>query len=201
MPDKMTSRADLQSRARTLLNPAGRVLHRLGVHPDVLTLCGLLVVAVAAVVIGLGQMQAGAVVLLLGLPLDALDGAVARARPQKSRFGAVLDSVLDRYADGFIFMGLSYYFAQHDRFEMLLLAQVALIGSLLVSYVRARGDGVECAATVGWFTRVERSVVILVALLVPPLLDVGLLVLAVGTNVTALQRLWFIRKDLHNRGE
>lgn len=201
MPENTTSRASVQSRAKTLLNPAGRFLHRLGVHPDSLTLLGLLVVAVAAVVIGLGHVQAGGLVLLLGLPLDALDGAVARASAQKSRFGAVLDSTLDRYADGFIFMGLSYYFAQHDRFEMLLLVQVALIGSLLVSYVRARGDGVDCAATVGWFTRVERSLVILVALLVPPLLGVGMLVLAVGTHITALQRLWFIRKDLHNRGE
>lgn len=197
----MPSRDNLQSRARTLLNPVGRALHRMGVHPDAVTLLGLGVVALAAVVIGLGHLQAGGLILLLGLPLDALDGAVARARIQNSRFGAVLDSTLDRYADGFIFMGLSYYFAQHDRFEMLLLAQVALVGSLLVSYVRARGDGVDCAATVGWFTRVERSLVILVALLVPPLLIAGLLVLAVGTHITALQRLWFIRKDLHNRGE
>jgi CDP-diacylglycerol--glycerol-3-phosphate 3-phosphatidyltransferase len=84
---------------------------------------------------------------------------------------------------------------------MLLLAQAALIGSLLVSYVRARGDGVDCAATLGWFTRVERALVILLALLIPPLLEVGVLLLALGTNGTALQRLWFIRNDLHNRGE
>jgi len=90
------------------------------------------------VFIAQGQFQLGAVILILGLPLDALDGAVARAMGRQDKFGGILDSTLDRYADALIFGGLSYYFAVHDQFDYLVLALAALTGSLLVSYVRAR---------------------------------------------------------------
>ena len=89
-----------------------------------ITFAGLVLVGVASIIIGLGELQIGALVLLLGLPLDALDGAVARAMQRKDQFGALLDSTLDRYADAFIFAGLGYYFAVHLRFEMLLLARL-----------------------------------------------------------------------------
>ena len=146
--------------------------------------------------------------LLIGLPLDALDGAVARAMERKGQFGAVLDSSLDRYADGFIFAALSYYFAVQSRFDMMLLAQAALIGSFLVSYIRARADDVDVSVKVkvGLFTRLERVIAILVILLVPGLLvvpgilDWGILILAIGTNFTAMQRLWFVYRTLRNRG-
>lgn len=174
----------------------GSIVNRAGVHPDWITVAGLVLVGVASVIIGLGELQIGALVLLLGLPLDALDGAVARAMQRKGQFGALLDSTLDRYADAFIFAGLGYYFAVHLRFEMLLLAMAALIGTYTVSYVRARAEGIGLAVKVGWFTRMERVGIILVMLFVPQLLDLGVVVLAVGTNITGLQRLWFVYKAL-----
>lgn len=186
--------------AKAVLDPTGQFLHRLGIHPDTVTIAGLIVVAIASVVIAQGQLQLGGIILLLGLPFDALDGAVARAMQRTGKFGAVLDSVLDRYADGFIFAGLSYYFAVLDQFEMMLLAMAALLGSLLVSYVRARADGVQVETKIGLFTRLERIVVILIMLLVPGLLTIGLVVLAVGTHFTALQRIWFVYRTLKNRG-
>src|SRR5690606_40188903 len=76
------------------------VFHRAGIHPDYITVVGLVVVAIASVLIGMGEVQWGGVVLLLGLPLDALDGAVARAMQRRDKFGGLLDSTLDRYADG-----------------------------------------------------------------------------------------------------
>lgn len=181
----------------------GMTLHRAGVHPDALTVMGLILVMIAAVFIGQGQTQLGGLILVLGLPLDALDGAVARAMQRKDRFGAVLDSTLDRYADGFIFVGLSYYFAVQDRYEMMLLALLALLGSFLVSYVRARAEGIGLSLKEGLFTRFERVLIILIVLLIPipNLLEIGVVVLAVGTNFTGLQRLWFVYRTLHQKEE
>lgn len=155
--------------------------------------------AAAAVVIGAGHLQLGGGILLVGLPFDALDGAVARAMQRTDKFGALLDSTLDRYADGFIFCGIGYYFAVHDAFAMMLLALAALIGSYSVSYVRARGEGLGISATGGWFSRVERTVVLLVGLLLVPLLPICLGILAVGTHATALQRLRYLHKTLARR--
>jgi len=199
----------LRDLTETPLNQIGTVLARLGIHPDLITITGLILVGIASVLIAGGLFLFGGIILLFSLPLDALDGAVARATKREGMFGMVLDSTLDRYADGFIFASLSYYFAVQDRFDMMVFALVALVGSYLVSYVRARADdakvGVE--TKVGLFTRVERVLVILVMTLAtgllnqPIILDIGVLILAIGTNVTALQRLLFVYTALKNRGD
>lgn len=178
----------------------GMALHKMGIHPDVITFVGWLMVIVASVFIARGEMLIGVIWLIIALPMDALDGAVARAMKRTDQFGAMLDSTLDRYADGFIFAALSYYFAVNGRFEMLLLAQAALVGSLLVSYTRARAEGLGVDCKVGWFTRLERLAIILLMFLFPILLDFGVLLLAIGTNITAMQRLWYVYRSL-NRGE
>jgi len=174
----------------------GKTLHQAGVHPDAITLIGLLVVLIATVFIGDGQFQVAGVILLLGLPLDAVDGAVARAMQRKDRFGAMLDSSLDRYADGLIFAGLSYYFAVQGDFTLMIVTQAALVGSFMVSYARARGEGLQVDVKVGWFTRMERVIVVLLVLLIPQLMEIGLWILAIGTNLTAAQRIWFVYKML-----
>lgn len=179
----------------------GRNLHKLGIHPDAITFFGWLIVLVGAVFIAQGRTVIGALWFLFALPMDALDGAVARAMKRTSRFGAMLDSTLDRYADGFIFAALSYYFAVNNQFNMLLLAQAALIGSLLVSYTRARAEGLGVDCKVGLFTRMERLAVIMVMLFFPVLLEAGVLLLAIGTNITAFQRIWFVYQSLKNEGE
>ena len=181
------------------MNRLGMTIHRAGIHPDVITTAGLVVVAIAALFIAHGDLQLGGIILLLSLPLDAVDGAVARAMQRKGKFGALLDSTLDRYADGFIFASLSYYFAVQDRFGMLLLAMAAMMGSFLVSYIRGRAGGLNLDVQIGLFSRVERVIVILLMLLIPALLEIGIWVLAVGTNFTVMQRLWFAYKALKNR--
>lgn len=175
---------------------AGTTAMNLGLHPDTITIAGFVLVMIAAVLIGRGELQWGALLLILALPFDALDGAVARAMKRTDQFGALLDSTLDRYADAFIFAGLSYYFAVQNQFEMMLLALAALMGSYAVSYVRARGEGLGVSAKIGAFSRLERLAVILLMLWVPALLGIGLLILAVGTNFTSLQRLWFVYRAL-----
>ena len=199
--DPQTLTDFIRKRAEGMLSGMGLALHKAGFHPDVVTLIGWVMVIVGSVFIARGQMLIGVIWLVLALPMDALDGAVARAMQRTNPFGAMFDSTLDRYADGFIFAALSYYFAVNGRFEMLLLAQAALVGSLLVSYTRARAEGLGVDCKVGWFTRMERLAVILLMLFFPILLDVGVLLLAIGTNITAMQRLWYVYQTFQNRGE
>ena len=206
-PITLTDRLRLLTQAP--LNRIGRILSRLGIPPDLVTVFGLSLVGVGAIFIANGDFLIGGLTLMVSLPLDAIDGAVARAINRKGVFGMVLDSTLDRYADGFIFASLSYYFAVQDRFDMMALSLIALMGSFLVSYVRARADDVKVgvATKVGLFTRVERVFVILVMVLgvglfnQPLILDIGIIVLAIGTNITALQRLLFVYTALKNRGD
>jgi len=205
----MTLTDRLRKRTRTPLDRCAGIVARLGIHPDWISLVGLVLVAMSAWFIAQGDFLAGGILLLLSLPLDALDGAVARALDRQGAFGMVLDSTLDRYADGFIFAAFGYYFAESGRMDMLVAALAALTGSFLVSYVRARADDakVNVSVTVGWFSRLERVIVLLVMTLaagafqsVAPL-EIGLLVLAVGANLTALQRLWHVYRILRDRGD
>jgi CDP-diacylglycerol--glycerol-3-phosphate 3-phosphatidyltransferase len=181
------------------LEQAGQALHRAGIHPDTITIAGLGFVFVAALFIANGQMQLAGLILLLGLPLDALDGAVARAMQRTDPFGGLLDSTLDRYADGFIFAALGYHFASLGELDKLVLAMAALMGSYGVSYARARAGEAGISVKDGLFTRLERVITLLVMLFVPPLLLPGLWLLAVGTNLTMLQRLWTVFRSM-NRG-
>ena len=178
-----------------VVDRAGDVFYRAGIHPDWISVVGLVVVAIATLFIAQGSIQTGGLILLLGLPLDALDGAVARAMHRRDKFGGLLDSTLDRYADGLIFSGLGYHFASQDELGYLVLAMAALMGSYTVSYVRARAGEAGLSVKVGLFTRLERVAVLLPALLIPPLLIPGMWILAVGTNFTGLQRVWFVYRN------
>ena len=206
-PATLTDR--LRQMTQAPLNRIGGLLAKLGVHPDAITIAGLMLVAAAAVLMAQGLFLAAGMLLLFSLPLDAVDGAVARALNRSGTFGMVLDSTLDRYADGFIFASLGYYFAGQDRFDMLALAFLALVGSFLVSYVRARAEDAKVGLriTIGWFTRVERVIVILTMILAmglfenPIALEIGMVILAIGTHLTALRRLLFVYRALKNRGD
>lgn len=192
--------ATLSDRARALTSgittAAGNAMVRLGIHPDTITIVGLVVVALGAACIAMGSPPLGGIILLISLPLDALDGATARAMKRTGQFGAVLDSTLDRYADGFIFGGLALYFVGLNDRVGTLLALASLVGSFVVSYVRARAGEAGLSVKIGWFTRFERVAVLLIALLIPPLLWIGLCVLAVGTNITGVQRLLYVYQKL-----
>lgn len=168
-----------------------RQLATWGVHPDFITFLGLVMVGIAAYIAAQGEFFWAAIVIIVGAPLDALDGAVARAMQRPGQFGALWDSTLDRYADGLIFMGFAYYYSTHDNQTAMLLSMVALLGSLLVSYVRARAEGLDADCKVGLFTRMERMFVILGMLLTGWVVP-GLWVLAVGTHFTVLQRIWHV---------
>jgi len=188
----------VRRRTRRLMTFLGERLAAWRVPPDLLTFLGLVIVTIAAIVIAQGEFFWGAVIILAGAPLDALDGAVARAMHREGKFGALWDSTLDRYADSFIFTGLAYYYSTQGKQGTMLLAILALIGTQLVSYVRARAEGLDVSCKVGLLTRLERMIIILV-MLVTGYVEVGLWVLVIGTHVTVGQRVWHVYKQLAER--
>ena len=175
---------------------ARRLVRVLGVErlsPNTLTLIGLLFNALSGALIATSQLIAGGLVLLVASLFDILDGAVARVTGKVYRYGAFLDSTTDRYAEGFTYVGLlSYYLfnGHHTTEPMLVIA--SLTGSLLVSYVRARAQSLGFVCEGGLLARPERVVIIVIGLLVSNLLLPLLWVLAVLTNITAVQRIWFV---------
>ena len=179
----------VRARARQLVP----LLRLLRVTPNMLTLVGLVISAGAGLLVAIGQLVPGGVVLLLAGAFDILDGAVARVTGKVYRYGAFLDSTTDRYAEGFTYMGLLWYFifnGHHTVEPMLVIA--ALTGSLLVSYVRARAQSLGFVCDGGILARPERVVITVLGLLINPILVPMLWVLAVLTNLTAVQRIFLV---------
>lgn len=173
--------------------PALRALH---LSPNVLTVFGLVICLGAAVLIALGDLIAGGIVLFLAGVFDIFDGALARLTGTTHSYGAFLDSTVDRYAEAFTYIALLYYFLfrAHATLEPMLVI-VALAGSQLVSYVRARAQSLGFDGNGGLLARPERVVITVIGLLVAPLLIWSLWILAVLTNVTALQRIWTVWQE------
>ena len=179
----------------TIKTISAQYLIHLGISADLLTLAGLLFSLLAAMLIAQGHwFAAGGTLLFSGL-LDMLDGAVARASGTESKFGGILDSSLDRYGDGFIFGGIILFYANLYRWEYLLLALSALLGSFGISYVRARAECETPNCRVGFWERGERLVFISLALCVKNL-ESALWVLGIGTHWTILQRLLFAQHQI-----
>ena len=171
-------------------------IHLRGVTPNALTLTGLAVTVVAAVMIGLGWLIPGGLVLLFAGLFDILDGAVARVTNRVHPYGAFLDSTSDRYAEVVTYAALLYHFISRSGGELpAMLVIVALGGSLLVSYVRARAQSLGFTCDGGLLARPERVVITVAGLVVPLLLVPALWVLAVLTNLTALQRIRLVRRE------
>jgi len=173
-----------------------RALGRLGISPDVLTALGYLFHLPAMYALAMGHLQLGVVLVALASLFDALDGAVAREMGQSSTFGAFFDSVVDRYSEGTIFFGLLLWYARNGGLQETILIYAAMLGSLMVSYARARAEGVGIQCKAGLFTRFERMVLIVIGLLA---LQVRLLLwaLAIMTNLTAVQRVYLVWHATH----
>ncbi|MGA7172353.1 MAG: CDP-alcohol phosphatidyltransferase family protein [Candidatus Dormiibacterota bacterium] len=162
------------------------------VSPNVITMVGLAMTLVAAVLIGFNLLLPAGLVLLLAGSMDILDGAVARVSGRVHRYGAFLDSTADRYGEGAIYLGMLYLFLVrlHEDPQVFLIA-AALLGSLLVSYVRARAQSLGFTCDGGWFARPERVVVTALGLMLGQL-TIVLWILAIATNVTAIQRIYLV---------
>jgi CDP-diacylglycerol--glycerol-3-phosphate 3-phosphatidyltransferase len=174
--------------------PIVSLLARTPLTPNTVTWLGFCItIAAAALIVTEHLLHAGIVVLVAGM-FDMLDGALARATKRVTRFGGILDSTLDRISEAVLLLGLLALFARDGKTAESLLVGFALLGSLLVSYIRARmeGAGVECKA--GLFTRSERVIVLALGLLLSGLdyaLVTALGVITFFSYFTAVQRLIF----------
>ena len=158
------------------------------IHPNVLTFLGLVINTWAAVLFAAGSFRsAGLVVILAGL-FDMVDGRVARETNRVTRFGGFFDSVLDRYSDLALFMGLLVYYATINRFFYIVLTAIVMTGSVMVSYTRARAEVTIPKCKVGFLERPERVVLIILGALFDRMAPV-LWVIAVLSNVTVIHRM------------
>ena len=181
-----------------VLDPLGGFFNRLGLTPNMMTMLGLLGNTVGAYFLARGEMLTGGILVLIMTPIDALDGTMARLRGESSDFGAFVDSVTDRYSELIIYGGLLYHFLTLGEPLGGMLVFGAAAGSVLVSYVKARAEGLGYEARVGLLTRAERYLVLAPSLLFNQLY-IGLGVIALFANITALQRIWHVRRRAHEK--
>ncbi|OGL16866.1 MAG: hypothetical protein A3F92_16610 [Candidatus Rokubacteria bacterium RIFCSPLOWO2_12_FULL_71_22] len=176
--------------ARAWSDPVGRALFRLRLRPNHLTLLGLGVSVLAAAAFCAAHIRtAGALLIVAGL-CDFFDGSLARASGQVTAFGAFLDSVIDRYSDLVVLLGIVVLFARMPHTRGAIVAMAGLIGSMMVSYTKARAESIGVTCTVGLMERPERMICLIAGALLG-LLEPALWVLAVLSNLTALQRIAF----------
>lgn len=194
----MTFTDFLRARFKGVLDPIATFLNRLGLMPNTVTVLGLVGNTIGAYFLMTGNISLGGVIILLMGPIDALDGTMARLRGMSSDFGAFVDSVTDRYSELVIFGGLLFYYLQQQDWLGAGLAYLAAAGSVLVSYTRARAQSLKMEAKVGIFSRVERFLLLAPCLVINQPM-IALWILAILTNVTAVQRIVHVRQQSYDR--
>ena len=195
---------------RAVFRPVVDGLIRAGVRPNTLTTIGTILVLVSALAYGLGHIRTGGVLLLVSGIVDTLDGAVARANQMVTKFGAFYDSTLDRVADGATFMGIAMYLLQAPdvayRSWAVAICMVAIIASLIVSYARARAEGLGLDCTVGIAQRAERIVGLGVTSVVVGagpqalVLEAVVALLAIASIITVIQRFVYVYQVTEGTG-
>lgn len=195
------------------LSLVARKLVAIGVTANMITLIGFCVNVIAAFFLATGRLVAAGILILFGGCFDMMDGAVARVAPNAKPSGALLDSVIDRYSEGAIFLGALIYFYTNSNFYGVILVFAAMIGSILVSYVRARAEGLRIECKVGFMQRPERIALLAFGTLIQgllenqfaaiessaPILISVIAILAITSHITAVHRLVFSLCELSDR--
>jgi len=175
--------------AARVIEPIARFLDSLGLTPNSVTVLGFLLTAAVALVVGRGQFRLAGVLLIVTLGTDAIDGTLARLTGATTRFGAFLDSTLDRWAEVLIYGALGWFYLNAGQQSAVLLAMAAMAASLMVSYTRARAEGVGLTCKDGLLTRFERLVILIGGLILQQTIA-ALWIITVLASFTALQRIW-----------
>jgi CDP-diacylglycerol--glycerol-3-phosphate 3-phosphatidyltransferase len=192
----------LREVGRRLLDPVARGLNVIHVSPDQVTFMGLILSLLAGAALAYGRFPLATLLLVAGSLCDVIDGSLARLSGRSSRFGAFLDSTIDRYAEMAVFMGLGLYYAREADLLSVALVFVVATGAMLVSYARARAEGIGLECKVGLMERPERLVILIAgAALGPSIMRILLWVLAVLVHFTALQRVFHVRMLLGRKAE
>jgi CDP-diacylglycerol--glycerol-3-phosphate 3-phosphatidyltransferase len=178
-----------------ILSPFVRLFCYLRVPPNLISLFGFVISLSSIYFIVKGRLIFGALLILIGGCFDLIDGEVARRRGVVSKFGAFFDSFIDRYSDTLIMLGLLYYFSTKGEIIYIILCGLSIIGSMMVSYARARAEGLGIECKVGFFERAERLLAIVIGMLFGGVvLKVAIWIIMAGSHITALQRLIYIHK-------
>lgn len=187
----------IRQRAQAFLNVIAGGLGKIGFTPNMLTLVGFLAMCGIGAVLAFGNFALGGLLIIAAGIFDALDGSLARLTNRVSKFGAFFDSTTDRFAEGAIYFGILYAFMQREMTWVTYLIYFTLLGSLMVSYARARAEGIGVEMKEGMLTRFERIALLVIGLILtaffgdaPILIVLGFL--AVFTNLTAVQRMWLV---------
>jgi len=180
---------------KNVIDPIAKGLLQLGITPNTITAIGFLLSTVAAVFASQGKFTIAGLILLVAAPLDVVDGSMARLIGTPSAYGSLIDSVTDRYSELVVFGGMMFYFVNTQDTLAAMLIYIAAAGSVLVSYVKARAEGLNLSAKVGLLTRVER-LIILITCMIFNIPMVALWIIAVLANFTAIQRLLYVRKQV-----
>ena len=190
-----------------LIDPLSRGLARANIHPHVLTVLGFLLSLLAANFFRVGGFFWAGIFIILGGTCDILDGRLARDTGKGSAYGALFDSTIDRYSEIFIFLGLTWFYYDHSRSTVLVIL-LAVAGSMMVSYTRARAEGLGFECKVGILQRQHRIILLLGGALLGAIpgtrhaaMLVAIWIIAILGNVTAVQRVAYIHRQLRLRTE
>ncbi len=199
----MVGRDEIRSAiSQYIETPVASMMSRMGLTPNLVTMIGLLIAVAAAYLVGVGLWWAGGLVALFAGVFDMFDGALARATGRASDFGALLDSTIDRVSEAVILLGVLAFYLTKDNDTGAMLVYVALVGSIMVSYMRARSEGLGIDCKVGVMTRPERVVLtgfgLIVAHWIPVVMLVVLGVIAALTVLTAIHRLTHTWRSLES---
>lgn len=183
----------------TMISPLVGLFSLLNVPPNVITITGFVIQATSVYFICDGRLVLAGILILVGGSMDMVDGELARRRGIISKFGAFFDSFFDRYSDTVVLLGFLYYFSTKGEILYTILTGVAIVGAMMVSYARARAEGLGVECKTGVFERTERLLTIVVgALFGGVVLKVAFWILAIGSHLTSVQRfvyVWIKSKD------
>lgn len=171
------------------------ILKALGANPNLITFTGLLVNIYIAFLFSEGHIVLAGYLMILSGAFDVLDGAVAKATNKVTKFGGFFDSVIDRYSDLFVWLGVMVYFGRIGNVFYLLLSGLAMIGSIMISYTRARAENIIPKCKVGFMERPERHITLMFGSMFNHLV-VAVWILAITTQVDAFWRILFTKKEI-----
>lgn len=179
-----------------LLTPLTRIFVKWGLSPNVFTIGGVIITVFAAAFFIMDYIRLGGILVLLGGLCDAIDGNLARSASKVTRFGALFDSAIDRYAEFAMYFGIAAHFVLIENYQTSVVIFFALCGSIMVSYCRARAESLGFNSNVGIMQRPERIVLLgLGALVHPVAFKIAIWLVAVLANYTALQRIRHVYKQ------
>jgi len=172
--------------------PLSSLARRVNINPNILTITGFLITTIAAITLP-QSLITGGILILCGGFFDMVDGVIARVNNRSTSFGAFLDSVLDRYSDSFLLFGFSWYFFKNDLMGGVFLSLGTLIGALIISYARARAEGLGKDCHTGLMERPERIILMAFGALTGWVLPI-MGIMLVLTHITVVQRIYHVWK-------